>query len=87
MTQRRIVKMIDEHAALLHHLFEIAQTQRVSDGRVGPGNFTPEPLTDSGRKPLGLSGSCDPMKAGASVVFLSSSCCQLTRLDVDDLAE
>jgi hypothetical protein len=67
--------MIDEHAALLHHLFEIAQTQLVGDGRVGPRNFTsrpsrpggfhPEPLTDSGRKPLGLSGSCHPMKAGA----------------------
>src|SRR6516225_1593680 len=38
--------------------------------RVGPGNFTPrpsrpgdlhpEPLTDSGRKPLDLSGSCHP---------------------------
>jgi hypothetical protein len=24
-------EMIDEHAALLHHLFEIAQTQRVGD--------------------------------------------------------
>ena len=44
--------------------------------RVGPGDFAPrpsrpgdlhpEPLTDSGRKPLDLSGSCHPLKAAAS---------------------
>jgi hypothetical protein len=47
----------------------------VSSCRVGPGNFAPrpsrpgvlhpEPLTDSGRKPLDLSGSCHLLKAAA----------------------
>ena len=49
--------------------------QRRNYGRVGrrscttgpsrPGDLHPEPLTDSGRKPLDLSGSCHPLKAAA----------------------
>jgi hypothetical protein len=49
--------MIDEHAALLHHLFQIPQTQGVSDvpshaqqhdvqGKALPLNHTAEPLHD-----------------------------------------
>jgi len=30
-----------------------------------PGGLHPEPLTDSGHKPLDLSGSCHPLKAAA----------------------
>src|SRR6516225_4735344 len=36
-----------------------------TSGPSRPGDLHPEPLTDSGRKPLDLSGSCHPLKAAA----------------------
>ena len=57
-------------------LSRLLDTTTPFNRRVGPGDFAPrpsrpgdlhpEPLTDSGRKPLDLSGSCHPLKAAAS---------------------
>ena len=47
-----------------------------------PGEFHPEPLTDSGLEPLDSSGSCHPLKAAAFRRNLASSS-PLTLVDPD----
>ena len=54
-----LLEMVDVLSILeTHH--EVRRPGHCSPGPSRPGDLHPEPLTDSGRKPLDLSGSCHP---------------------------
>src|SRR5215469_17862072 len=52
---------------LTGHIADITETTRLPSR---PGEFHPEPLTDSGREPLDSSGSCHRTKAPRSAVLV-----------------